>query len=254
MLILISPAKTQDFSEYLLSSTVTKPALLKDSQVLVEQLKKIPKGKLGKTLGVSAKLTELNFERFRSFKTPFTKTNAKPALLAFKGDVYQHIETEDYGKADFSFAQKHLRIISGLYGLLRPLDLMQAYRLEMKTKLKNSRGKNLYEFWGKRITKEVNKALKGSKTPILINLASNEYYKTIDINEIDGEVLTPVFKEKKAGNYKVVALFAKRARGMMTNYIIRNRVSKVEDLKKFRVGGYRYQKELSSKNELVFVR
>ena len=199
-------------------------------------------------------IAKLNTDRYQSFKTPFTPKNAKQAIFAFKGDVYSGIDIEEYSDADLEYAQKHLRILSGLYGCLRPLDLIQPYRLEMKTKLHNVRGENLYQFWGDRITDELNKALEKQKQPVLVNLASNEYFKSVKPKQLKGRLLNINFKETKDGKTRVVAIFAKRARGMMTDYILRNRIEKPEDIKKFKQGGYRFRKELSDEKQWTFVR
>src|SRR5690606_26757626 len=210
--------------------------------------------KLTELMTVSENIAALNHERFRNFTTPFTPENAKQALLAFKGDVYTDIEVENYSTKEFDFAQDHLRILSGLYGLLKPLDLIQPYRLEMKIKLKNSRGKDLYEFWGERITKAINADLEKNKESVLINLASNEYYKVINPKKIKGEIITPVFKDHKDGQYKIIAFYAKRARGMMANFIIKKGLRNPEELKTFEEGGYEYSEPLSNEKEWVFIR
>ncbi|MCL4146869.1 UNVERIFIED_CONTAM: hypothetical protein GTU68_002503 [Idotea baltica] len=228
--------------------------MLKDSKLLIKELRKYSEGEISELMSISPKLAALNVERYASFKTPFTTKNAKPCLTAFKGDVYTDIEVEDYSKAEFNFAQKRLRILSGLYGVLRPLDLIQAYRLEMKTKLGSTRGDSLYEFWGNRISQQLNEALSETKSKTVVNLASNEYFKAVKANALDGEVFTPIFKEQKAAQLKVIAIYAKRARGMMANYIIRNKIKKVDELKKFSAAGYRFNASESSENDFVFSR
>jgi hypothetical protein len=228
--------------------------LLEESAALVKELKKLPPSRLGALMGISPKLAELNAARYREFTLPFTPDNAKPALLAFRGDVYSGIEADDYGKEDFAFAEAHLRILSGLYGLLSPLDLMQPYRLEMGTSLRNPRGRDLYAFWGGRITQAVNDALKTSGSSHLVNLASQEYFAAVKPDSLEGNIITPVFKENKSGLLKVIGLLAKKARGMMANYAIKQRITNPESLKFFSQDGYRFAPELSDRQEWVFVR
>ena len=254
MLITLSPSKGQDFETPALSKTYSKPQALKDSELLIKELRKIRRQDIQQLMSVSENIAKLNTDRYKSFKTPFTPKNAKQAIFAFKGDVYSGIDIEQYSEADLDYAQNHLRILSGLYGCLRPLDLIQPYRLEMKTKLHNVRGENLYQFWGDRITDELNKALEKQKQPVLVNLASNEYFKSVRPKQLNGRLLNINFKETRDGKTRVVAIFAKRARGMMTDYILRNRIEKPEDIKKFRQGGYRFRKELSDDKQWTFER
>ena len=254
MIVVISPAKTLDFNPQSLTKKSTQPDFLDDSQELITKLAKMSKSQVGKLMGISEKLATLNVQRYRDWSLPFDTSNAKQSLLAFKGDVYQGFDCEDWKAADFTFAQKHLRILSGLYGVLRPLDLMQPYRLEMGTKLKNDRGKNLYEFWGSTITDAVNLSLKKSRSTALVNLASNEYFDSIQTGDVAAPIVTPVFKDEKNGKFKIISFFAKRARGMMSNYIIRERITKPADLKKFKVGGYRFDKASSDDATFVFLR
>jgi cytoplasmic iron level regulating protein YaaA (DUF328/UPF0246 family) len=254
MLIVISPAKTLDVSPQKLVTTFTKPDFLDDSSELVKDLSRKSASDLCKLMGISEKLGVLNAERFSEWSTPFNTDNAKPALLTFKGDVYLGLKADEFTKRDFTFAQKHLRILSGLYGILRPLDLMQAYRLEMGTKLKTSKGKNLYEFWGDRLTQALNEVLTRSGPKVLVNLASNEYFGAIQPEQIDGKVVTPVFKDAKNGQFKILSFFAKKARGAMTAWIIKNRIKKVADLQNFDGDDYRYNSEQSKGNKWVFTR
>jgi len=257
MLSILSPSKSQDFADDSLNVqeiSHSEPVLLPESDMLVEELRQKSVEDIQQLMSVSEKIASLNYERFQNFSTPFSPDNARQALLAFKGDVYTDIAIHDYSEQDFAFAQQHLRILSGLYGLLKPMDLIQPYRLEMKTKLSNERGKDLYQFWGDRITQQLNAALKKQTTHVLVNLASNEYYKAIQPAALQGEVITPVFKEHKDGKYKVVAIHAKRARGKMANFIIRERIDQPEKLKTFNEGGYEYSDNLSSDKEWVFVR
>jgi len=203
---------------------------------------------------VSVKIADLNFDRYESWDKTFTTSNAKQTALAFKGDVYTGLDAESFNAKDFKFAQQHLRVLSGLYGLLRPLDLMQPYRLEMGTKLKTGHAKNLYEFWGSTITEGLNTQLKKIKSEILINLASNEYFKSIKPKELNAEIITPAFKEFKNGDYKMIGIYAKKARGMLSRYIIKHQLSNAEDIKTFDEEDYTFNKRLSQGNTWVFTR
>ncbi len=254
MLITLSPSKGQNFEAPGLSKKYSKPADLKDSELLIKELRKIKSKKLQEMMAVSENIANLNVERYKTFQTPFSTKNAKQAIFAFKGDVYGGLDLASFDEDDFSYAQDHLRILSGLYGCLRPLDLIQPYRLEMKTKLKNARGDNLYQFWDDRITKSINKELKKQQEPVLVNLASNEYFKSVKPKLLEGRLLNISFKETKDGKTRVVAIFAKRARGMMADYIIRNRIEDPEDLKKFKLGGYKFNKSLSDDRQWTFER
>jgi cytoplasmic iron level regulating protein YaaA (DUF328/UPF0246 family) len=254
MLIVISPAKTLDYETPPVTKRHTKPAMLKQSQQLIDNLRNYSALDLAELMKLSMKLAELNFDRYHDWQTPFTTKNAKQAALAMKGDVYTGLDAETLGDEDFQFAQAHLRILSGLYGVLKPLDLMQPYRLEMGTKLPNEAGKDLYAFWGESITQAINKALKAQGDEILINLASNEYYKSIKPNLIKGRIITPQFKEKKNGSYRMIGVFAKRARGLMSRYIIENQLTDPEEIKKFKTDGYRFSKQQSKDDQWVFVR
>ncbi len=254
MLITLSPSKGQDFTAVPLSKKHTKPADLKDSELLVKQLRKIKSKKLQELMAISENIANLNVERYKTFTTPFTTKNSRQAIFAFKGDVYGGFDLNSFNEDDYAYAQNHLRILSGLYGCLRPMDLIQPYRLEMKTKLKNDRGDNLYQFWGERITKSINKELKKQEEAVLINLASNEYFKSIKPKLLAGRLLNINFKETKNGKTRVVAIFAKRARGLMADYIIRNRIEKSEDLKQFKLSGYKFDKALSDDKQWTFER
>lgn len=254
MLITLSPSKGQDFETPGLSKTYSKPEALKDSELLIKELRKIKQKDIQDLMSVSENIAKLTADRYKAFNTPFTPKNAKQAIFAFKGDVYSGIEIEKFNEADLKYAQDHLRILSGLYGCLRPLDLIQPYRLEMKTKLANARGDNLYQFWGDRITDELNKELEKQQEPVLVNLASNEYFKSVQPKKLKGRLLNINFKDTKDGKTRIVAIFAKRARGMMADYILRNRIEKPEDIKKFSAGGYRFSKQLSDDRQWTFVR
>ncbi len=254
MLIVISPAKTLDYETPPITRSHTKPRFLKDSQRLVTHLRNYSSLDLAELMKLSMKLAELNFERYHDWKTPFSMKNAKQAVLAMKGDVYTGLDAETLSEESLDFAQTHLRILSGLYGVLKPLDLMQPYRLEMGTKLPNEAGKDLYAFWGETITRAINKDLKAQGDDVLINLASNEYYKSIKPKLIEGRIITPQFKERKNGGYPMIGVFAKRARGLMSRYIIDKQLQEPEALKRFKVEGYAYNKPLSKGDQWVFTR
>jgi uncharacterized protein len=254
MLITLSPSKGQDFDAVSLTKKYSSPADLKESELLIKELKKINSKKLQEMMAISENIANLNVERFKTFNTPFTTKNAKQAIFAFKGDVYGGFDLEKFKQDDYDYAQDHLRILSGLYGCLRPLDLIQPYRLEMKTKLKNVRGENLYQFWDERITDSINKELKKQKEPVLVNLASNEYFKSVKPKLLEGRLLNINFKETKDGKTRIVAIFAKRARGMMADYLIRNRIENSEDIKKFKAGGYKFDQSLSDDKQWTFKR
>ncbi len=221
---------------------------------MAKELKTLSVADIKLLMSVSEKIAKLNADRFKRFTTPFTTKNSRQAIFAFKGDVYSAIDLNRFTEDDFSFAQNHLRILSGLYGYLRPLDLIQPYRLEMKTKLSNPRGDNLYQFWGKRITENLNRELKKQQVPVLVNLASKEYFKSVKPALLEGELLDINFKETKAGKTRIVAIFAKRARGMMADYIIRNRIENPQDIKKFKLGGYKFNSALSDDRQWTFER
>jgi uncharacterized protein len=250
MLILISPAKTLDYStpnykEY------SHPDFTPDIKSLVGVMKKKTAAEIAQLMHVSENLAELNEERYKTFQNEFNPENSKQALLAFKGDVYTKIDVDNYTKADFDFAQQHLRILSGLYGLLKPLDLIQPYRLEMGTRLETKKGKNLYEYWGSKIAKAINEV--SSEAPI-INLASQEYFKGVDLKVIKSTVITVHFKEFKNGGYHTIGFFAKQARGMMTNFAIKNRITEPEALKVFGEEGYEFSDVMSDSENWIFIR
>ncbi len=254
MLLVISPAKTLDYDTPPKTRTFTIPDYLEHSELLIARARQYSALDIAELMEVSMKIAELNFERFEQWHTPFTPENAKQAVLAFKGDVYTGLDAESFTAADFKFAQNHLRILSGLYGLLRPLDLMQPYRLEMGRKVDTERGKNLYEFWGTLITEGLNKQLKKLKSPYLINLASNEYFKAVKPKLLDGEIITPEFKDWKNGQYKMMGVYAKKARGQLSRFVIQNQLTDPEQIKAFDVDGYRFNEEMSSANKWVFTR
>ncbi|MBI9052221.1 MAG: peroxide stress protein YaaA [Bacteroidales bacterium] len=254
MITIISPAKKLDFKSEVKSKEFTIPDLLNDSKILIKELQKLNPVDIVKLMKVSSDIANLNFERNLSWRTPFNLDNSKQAIYAFNGQVYLGLEAKTLSKKDLLFAQDNLRILSGLYGVLRPLDLMQSYRLEMGTALKNPKGKNLYEFWAAKITDKINAELQTHKNKVLINLASNEYYKSVKSKSIKGDIITPVFKEAKGNTYKTIAVYAKTARGLMSRFIIQNRIQNPEDIKTFDVSGYLYNQDLSTSKQWVFTR
>ena len=254
MLAILSPAKTLDFTPSPRRLPHTIPALLSDSELLIDVLDTKSEAQLEKLMKISNKLAVLNRTRYRDWCTPFTPENSRQCLLAFRGDVYQGLKADTFKKGDFAYAQKHLRILSGLYGILRPLDLIQAYRLEMGTSLKTKRGENLYDFWSGRITEELTSALTAQRGQHLVNLASNEYFKAVRLKRLHAEVFTPVFKDWKNGQYKLISFFAKKARGMMADYIIRNRLKHPDELRGFDSAGYGFNPDLSDDFTLTFTR
>lgn len=255
MIVLLSPSKTLDMSPVEPPLPVSQPTFLEDSRVLIDQLKDISEPELQKLMGISPKLAALNHERFNGFQFPFTPRNAKPAIYAFKGDVYEPLTLGSYSADDLAYANDHLRILSGLYGLLRPLDLMQPYRLEMGTGLRNARGKDLYGFWGVKITQAINDALTPHKDHLVINLASQEYFKAVQPSRLEGTLLTITFLDQKGvSEPKVVGLYAKQARGLMADFIVRQRIATIEGLKLFNDNNYRFNPALSDDATLVFLR
>jgi len=254
MLVVISPSKGQDFTTEFKSIKTTIPRQLEHSKLLVKELKQYSVAKIQELMGVSENIARLNKTRFDKFTTPFANKNSRPAFFAFKGDVYLGFAKNEYSVSDLDYAQNHLRIISGLYGLLRPMDLIQAYRLEMKTKLKTPRGDNLYAFWDNIITEQLNQDLLKHSSKYLVNLASGEYAKAIKLKELKVKVLNVNFKEIKNGKSRVIAIFAKRARGLMSDYILRNRIDEPEAIKKFNIGGYKFSVKESDSNNWVFTR
>lgn len=254
MLIVVSPAKTLDYETPPKIRVSTLPDYLPQSQELIDRLRLMSSLDISELMKVSTKIADLNFDRYEVWNKKFTAKNAKQTILAFKGDVYTGLDAESFNAKDFSFAQKHLRVLSGLYGLLRPLDLMQAYRLEMGTRLDTTQGKNLYEFWGATITEGLNTQLKKIKSDTLINLASNEYFKSVKPKQLNAEIITPAFKEFKDGDYKMIGIYAKKARGMLSRYIIKRQLTNPEDIKAFDEEGYKFNKKLSQGNTWVFTR
>lgn len=252
MKIVISPAKSLDLETALPTKKHTQPAFQPEAERLNKLLKKKSAKGLSKLMHISDALASLNYERNQEWSLPFNTDNARPAMFTFAGDVYRGLDAFSMDESAIDFAQDHLRILSGLYGLLKPLDLMQAYRLEMGTKMPVGVKKNLYEFWKDKITKQLNEEL--TSDDILVNLASNEYFKTIDTKKLKAQVITPVFKEFKNGQYKTIGTFAKPARGMMSRYLIDTQGTTIEDIKAFNKEGYGFSEELSTETELVFTR
>ena len=254
MLIVLSPAKTLDYSVDP-KSNHTAPQFLSQSSKLIKTLKEKEPKDIASLMGLSDKLATLNFDRYQSWKAAKSvSSDAKPSMLVFKGDVYQGLNAEDFSNKDLKFAQKHLRILSGLYGILRPMDIMKPYRLEMGTKLETSKGKNLYEFWGKLVQNNVIDDLSSQKSDLLINLASKEYFSVLGKMPEFINVVSPVFKDYKSGKYKIISFYAKKARGLMARWIIQNKVTDFEELINFNIDGYRYSKAESTISEPVFLR
>ncbi|TXH92359.1 MAG: peroxide stress protein YaaA [Pseudomonas sp.] len=254
MLLVISPAKTLDYDTSPVTARFTLPQHLDHAQELIAQSRQMSPQQIGELMHLSDKLAALNVARYGSWHPDFTPANAKQALLAFKGDVYNGLAAEDFSEDDFDFAQQHLRMLSGLYGVLRPLDLMQPYRLEMGTRLANARGANLYDFWGERISGWLNEALAAQGDDILLNLASNEYFSAVKRKALKARVIDTEFKDLKNGQYKIISFYAKKARGLMARYVIRERIRDPEQLKAFDYQGYRYSAEQSGPDSLVFLR
>ncbi|MGQ7261148.1 peroxide stress protein YaaA [Vreelandella sp. V005] len=254
MLSVISPAKTLDFETPSTTKQVTQPAFLEQSQTLIDILRDYSPQQISELMGISDKLAGLNAARFEEWQPPFTLNNAKPAAQAFQGDVYTGLQAESFSAAENRYAQSHLRILSGLYGLLRPLDLIQAYRLEMGTKLANQAGKDLYAYWKPVLTPALNEAITESGSKVLVNLASNEYFKSVDVKQLDARVITPVFKDEKNGTFKIISFYAKKARGMMSAWLIQQQINEPDQLKTFDVAGYRFDAASSQGDTFVFTR
>lgn len=254
MLTLLSPAKTLDFETPATTSLYSQPDFLAQSADLIDVLKQMAPEDVGQLMKLSPALSTLNADRFRQWRLPFTPENAKAALLAFKGDVYTGLQAERFDEDDLQFAQQHLRILSGLYGVLRPLDLIQPYRLEMGTKLGTSLGDNLYQFWGERITQSLNSELALQGAHQVVNLASNEYFKAVRPAALNATLITPVFKDEKKGQYKIISFYAKKARGMMAAFMVQQRLDQADGLKDFSVAGYRFCREDSDAKQWVFKR
>ncbi|MAV23122.1 MAG: peroxide stress protein YaaA [Gammaproteobacteria bacterium] len=255
MLILVSPAKTLDYESELDVKDFSVAPLLSDSELLIKELQQKNPDDLSSLMGLSEKLSLLNFDRNMNWTRPTKPSDsARQAIFAFKGDVYQGLDASSLSKSEIKYANKNLCILSGLYGLLKPLDLMYPYRLEMGTKMKNKRGNNLYEFWGSKVTELVNDLAMDNRSKAIVNLASVEYFSVLKTDQINLPIINPVFKDYKNGQYKIVSFFAKKARGLMSRFIIQNKIKKSEDLMDFNLDGYRYSKKESKENSPVFLR
>ncbi|MDG1112916.1 MAG: peroxide stress protein YaaA [Pseudomonadales bacterium] len=253
MLMLLSPAKTLDFETPAPTTETSKPVLLREASTLAKLMKTKSEQDLAGMMKISPKLAALNHERFQTW-TP-ARGALKQSLFAFRGDVYQGLQADAFSKQDIRFAQKHLRMLSGLYGLLKPLDLIKPYRLEMGTRLSNQRGADLYDFWQVALAKKLLEDLDAQPKPVLINLASNEYFKAVDASALGNvQIINPVFKDTSNGRLKIISFFAKRARGAMANFVIKQRIKQPEQLKTFDTDGYQYQPELSTETDWVFAR
>ncbi|MBN2778505.1 MAG: peroxide stress protein YaaA [Bacteroidales bacterium] len=251
MIVLLSPAKSLDFESSAISDKISEPVFTKESSELLNVLAKLSANDLQELMRISAALAELNYNRFQEMQNFPSEVRAKQAVSVFVGEAYRGLSSDDFSDDDLQFAQKHLRILSGFYGVLRPLDLIQPYRLEMGTKLKVDEHENLYKFWGDKITHQINKDL---KTPVIINLASDEYFKSVNKKILKAEIITPVFYDNHKGTYKMITVYAKNARGAMTRYIIKNRIENPEDLKSADVNEYKFSEEMSDKGKWVFIR
>ena len=255
MLIILSPAKTLDFESCSTISKCSQPGLLPLSKKLISSLKKMNTEEISQLMQISPKLAELNKERFGNWSISHELgNNSKQAILAFKGDVYEGMKAWEFKKEDFEYAQTYLRLLSGLYGILRPLDLIQAHRLEMGTTFANHAGKDLYAYWGDLLREKIEQDLKSSKSDVIINLASQEYFKATQPNQLNARVISPVFKDEKNGKFKIISFYAKKARGMMSSFIIKNRIKSVEEIKEFSDNGYRFDPSQSSDLKPVFTR
>jgi cytoplasmic iron level regulating protein YaaA (DUF328/UPF0246 family) len=254
MLIVLSPAKSLDYKTPVKVKAPTLPEFASESAKLIADLKKLSPQDVSKLMGLSDQLAALNVGRYRDWSKKFTAENSKPAIYAFDGDVYDGFDVKTLNAKAVEFAQDHVRILSGLYGALRPLDLMQAYRLEMGTTFKNARGKDLYAFWGSRVTDALKKILEKQKKPVLLNLASEEYFKVLQPKELDCPIISPVFQDAKDGKYKIISFYAKRARGLMARYVVENRITDPVGLKGFNLDGYKYFAAESKPDKPVFRR
>tara|TARA_B100000586_G_scaffold105388_1_gene75539 strand:- start:3430 stop:4197 length:768 start_codon:yes stop_codon:yes gene_type:complete len=254
MIAVISPAKKLNFNADSPIKAFTQCDFLDESKKLVDKAKDYTFDDIMKLMSVSENIANLTVQRFQDWNLPFDEQNAKQAALAFNGDTYTGLDAETFSQDDFNYSQDHLRILSGLYGLLRPLDLIQPYRLEMGTTMNNSKGKNLYEFWGTKISEQLNRDVNNHKSKYIVNCASDEYFKVIDLPTLNVPVIKPIFKDVKNGVPKVISFFAKRARGMMSKYIIKNRVQSIDDLHGFNDNGYKFQPAQSENHELLYIR
>ena len=254
MITLLSPSKKLNFNEQNIVHSHTECDFIQSAEVLANEAKNLTEDDLKELMHISDNLAKLNRERFDRWSLPFSPSNAKQAILAFDGGVYSGLQAEEFEEKDFNFAQDHLRILSGLYGILKPLDLIQPYRLEMGVSFNNKRGKNLYEFWKDDLTKNLNSTLKKHKNPTIVNCASIEYFSAIDLNKFNGEILSVIFKEYRNDELKFISFNAKKARGLMTQYIMRNRIDNRNDIKDFNYENYSFDSKLSDESTFVFTR
>jgi cytoplasmic iron level regulating protein YaaA (DUF328/UPF0246 family) len=253
MFILISPAKTLK-TDLPATKNSSMPVFLSRSELIASALSKMKPSQLSELMGISAKLAQLNYERYKTWKTPYNMEEANNAIFSFRGEVFRSLDIDSFNDEELEYTNNHLRILSGLYGILKPKDAILPYRLEMGTKLSIGRFKNLYEFWGDQISLHIKKEMERNGESTLINLASNEYFKTIKVKKLTAKVITPVFMEQKGSNYKTISIFAKKARGMMTRFVIKNRIEEAESLKHFDEGGYFYNDKMSDNTRFVFTR
>ena len=254
MIIVISPAKRLDFSGTPKTEKFTLPRFIKESSIIMNQLKKLKMEQLGDLMNLSGNLAEVSYNRIQNWEPDFNLRNARQAMFSFKGDAYIGLDADSFKEKDLEYAQDHLRILSGLHGILKPLDLIRPYRLEMGLKINIGRYNNLYDFWGSKITDQIETDIGRNSDPVLVNLASNEYFKSIKRNNLIARVVTPVFKEFRNGEYRIIQVWTKKARGLMTSFIIRNKLDDVDQLKLFDSEGYFYNDSLSTQNEWVFTR
>jgi uncharacterized protein len=255
MLILLSPAKIMNFAPQEFVTTHTKPEFIDEAKQLIDLLRELSPSELSKLLDINANLTQLNFDRIFNWHVPFTTKNAKQAMMVFDGEVFRGLNAKTFSDEDFNYAQKHLRLFSGLYGLLRPLDLIQPYRLEVSSRLRNPHGKDLYDFWREKVTTSTLAALKSSGKPkVILNLASGEYIKTLDLKNINAKIIDVEFYEHKGENLKQIVIYTKKARGLMARYVIQNKIEEIEDLKGFNDERYWFSPQMSTESKLVFVR
>jgi uncharacterized protein len=254
MLIVLSPAKSLDYKTPAELKAATLPDFIPDSARLIADLKKLTPQAVSQLMGISDQLAALNVGRYRDWSKTFTSQNSKPAIFAFDGDVYDGFDVKTLKAKDLEFAQDHIRILSGLYGALRPLDLMQPYRLEMGTSFKNARGKDLYAFWGESVSKHLKTILDAQKKPALLNLASEEYFRVVNPKVLGCQIVSPIFQDEKAGKYKIISFYAKKARGLMARFVVENRLKDIADITGFDLDGYRYCPLESQDGKPVFRR
>tara|TARA_B100000809_G_scaffold112632_1_gene111179 strand:- start:4753 stop:5517 length:765 start_codon:yes stop_codon:yes gene_type:complete len=254
MITLLSPSKKLNFNEQNIVHSHTECDFIQSAELLANEAKNLTENDLKDLMHISDNLAKLNRERFDRWSLPFSPSNAKQAILAFDGGVYSGLKAEDFKEKDFDFAQNHLRILSGLYGILKPLDLIQPYRLEMGVSFKNNRGKNLYEFWKKDLTKNLNNTLKEHRNPTIVNCASVEYFSAIDLKDFEGKILSIVFKEYRNDELKFISFNAKKARGLMTQYIMKNEIDTNNNIKDFNYEDYNFDSKLSDESTFIFTR